>query len=233
MATIYASIDAVNHHRSMETLIPDDVILSSEEEIEVYEFERALRKDNSTTLTRNWRVNLSTTDNKGLFYASIETRMMLDYVALNPNIDSTIAVLIANAIKKKSDTHVLIIAGLSLLSNPVVRDNSALFQYVWNMLMDVNQKDSSPSDTFEPLRFSIAIVKNKDQLAENCLFVLSSSVHLIENDNYSAGAKKDYIDVARKWIETHETETLQWVAENQPDFENLPIDWLLALWGLD
>lgn len=213
MATkIYAPVNSVNQHKTYHTVLPKDIILTTEEANQLIELEKAHENGWTPNLINNRIVNISTTKNQGVHFFCMEKQFSLRTLAINPNLSPVTVFLMLHQIdaKKMGYTDSFL---LQFLRNPVVVKDATLFKMVFSKL-----KEQYPRNVFD-----FMLTHLDSMCVANVMLVLSE-----------AGVAEDTVrSVYYKKAMLREDELKGYIDASMPEVSGLPLNWVLRMYGIE
>jgi hypothetical protein len=234
LGAIYASLDAVNHHKSIETILPADIELKWYEKDELFNWEEKLLKPMNNAGRREWSITLQNTKNVGLLFLGIEKGYYKE-ICYNINLSPLMIGLVLHHLKNPEE--VLIIGSL-LISHVNVFGNKNILSKVWEKMTNPQVIEFAKTHKLDYILSTVAsidpaITTNSPERTDALIYLYSRCGELLHDaQNYSESIKK-ICRLASRWMTDNEQLVFQWLAVNQPDMADLPIDWVITLWNLD
>ncbi len=228
MSKVYAPVDAVNHHKRIDTVIPNDVNLTDHEKSELFEVEELFYKNKLDVILRNSSVspNFRWTTNVGLFYFALENNIALKEIAGNEHLTPLIIFLLT---RKMVGNDALLI-GSQLMRNKTVINDFALTQIVWEVITSPEtlkaEREARTNFILTALNNFLVTIYN----SESFFHVLSSCGSTLDAQVDRENVKK-FNKTVTTILTLKEAELFSWLREHQPDLSELPLDWVLELWG--
>lgn len=201
--------DSEVEQRIPSTVLPTDLILSLGEIDELYYLEQMYKSGDFSETRLVWKFNIENTANVGIHYFCVENDFALEGLAYSRRISATIAELILNVKINNRKAHSLQIID-NLVVNPIVYNNFALFQKVYNY-------------TPEGYLLTKMQLRASSMPVEVLLFILPKA----RKSRY-AGTKKSY----ERIFDVRKYDILNWLKENNPELEGLPETWVLKAYDI-
>jgi len=218
MSKIYAPLNSVNTYRTVKTVLPLDVSLSKEEARELMELEKLVATSGFTPQQLISKFNIVSTENVGIYYFCIEKCFALRKLAKNPNISPLIAYLIERKVSEVKPNDELGTRH-ALLFNPVVYNDKFTFKAVFaNVAKGLD------------MMYALAPLLAKADISVFML-LLAEMGDTDTSDNVTSGVNMVTSTYTNRAF-AREEEIHAWAKEFAPDFSELPLSWILKVYGL-
>lgn len=224
-STIIAQRNSVVHSSSLKTIIPSNLNLTSDQIRELAQLE------SWDIFSFKSLMKVMTSDNEGIHFYALENGH-LEALAGNPNLsDFVIQLLIHRITSLESSTTAprmgILVSRLSLNRTLMKEVNNLKKIISW--LKEITPENPSQERNYI-LRFFREISQNLNSYNIEQIMTLASTWNELPNEVTQSGSyvRSHFSD----WIYSNETTFKEWMKKNHPDFENLPMDWVLQIWGL-
>jgi hypothetical protein len=200
--------------RVPSTTLPEGLVLSTLDRIELFELEYAYERFPDARQNISETFNFSKTKNEGIHYFALEKNYALSFLIPNVFLSPEFARLLFEKLNSESESRLRIspLFYYNFLNNKAFYNNRSLFKEIFNRAFVEDRQDS------------LAILQSAARILPIDLLMLLilkvGEVKSIEmSSSYSA------IAYSRK------PEVLQWVKVYNPEFANLPLNWILKTYG--
>lgn len=211
-AKIYAPVNSVNQHKTYRTVLPKDIILTTEEANELIELEKAHEAGWTQNLINSRIAKIATTANQGIHFFCMEKQFSLRTLAANPHLSPVTVFLMLHQLEAKNIDYADSFL-IQFLRNPVVLKDSSLFKMVFSKL-----KEQYTRNVFE-----FALTHLDAMSTANFMLVLSEAGIAIE------GVRSVYYKKAM----LREEELKVYIDESMPEVSGLPLNWVLRMYGIE
>lgn len=219
-SAIYASVDAVNKHRTIFTNIPKDVSLTSNQYNELLELEKAYDSQykNEFTLARSF--NISGTDNPGIHFFCLEKGFALKQLAHNSSLDILVIHLLTHKLTMLDDVSLknpgiarkFLSERFALMVNPTVLNNFDIFKTVFNTVKDGDR--------------GVIVEALMEGLKTASIDVFMYVIVWVADGNKKSVSK--YVKI----LNSREKEIEEWAVANNHEVAGLPASWILGIYGI-
>lgn len=220
MAVIYGELNAVNQHRTINTILPAHIQLTHEQYSELLKLETSFQKTGYPT-----RGIMLATDNPGIHYFAIEHPELLIFLASNVNIDADVIFLASRVLAKDLALPTYFTAYLRLMNADVTYSNIGLLKFLMTQLLDSGE-----------LPYNVllsTVVSALDTVPNPNMSIL---VFLMEEyRDKGAGLPLADVTLLYQTVENRKVEFMKWLETSNDDvyrsLAGLPYSWAIGMFG--
>jgi hypothetical protein len=229
MGKIYAPLDAVNHRKTIKTVVPGDIDLTTAQKRELYDVE-------GLYLTgRDVRATVANSENPGIHFFALENGLVVD-LANNPHISPLVAFLLARKTPKRDDYMVSMYYNYfsRMASNPTVIQTPGLLKGIVDGVISRGEYDVL-AVIYSSFAITIARGEASDVASTVMLLKLWQDATSVEdfraNVKLGKSNQMGITDRLINWVTGNQDEFLKYLADTNDDLSDLPVSWVLEAWG--